>query len=187
MPSSANALSLCVSWGAAADHCSSLPGEWFYEQLRRYRRIGERLMWWPTLLGVLSGLLLVYLVLLWLLWRYARRHPDTVTLRDALRLLPDVVRLIRRLAADRTVPTGCRVWLVFLLIYLASPIDLVPDFVPVLGYADDAVIVALVLRSVTRRGGPDALARHWPGTTDGLRLIEQLAGLPNGSRRRTVP
>lgn len=71
-------------------------------------------------------------------------------------------------------------WLVFLLIYLASPIDLVPDFVPVLGYADDAVIVALVLRSVTRRAGPDALARHWPGTTDGLRLIEQLAGLPNG-------
>ncbi len=66
-------------------------------------------MWWQTLLGVLSGLLLVYLVLLLQLWRYARRDPDTVTLRDALRLLPDVVRLIRRLAADRTVRSvaGC--------------------------------------------------------------------------------
>jgi len=50
--------------------------------------------------------------------------------------------------------------LVFLLIYLASPIDLVPDFVQVLGYADDAVIVGLVLRSIARRAGPDALARH---------------------------
>ncbi len=66
-------------------------------------------MWWQTLLSVLSGLLLVYLVLLLLLWRYARRHPGTVTLRDALRLLPGVVRLIRRLAADNTVLTGCRV------------------------------------------------------------------------------
>lgn len=136
-------------------------------------------MWWRTLLGVLAGLLLVYAVLLLLLWRYARRHPETVSLRDALRLLPDVLRLIRRLAADKTVPTGVRVRLVLLLVYLASPIDLVPDFVPVLGYADDAVVVALVLRSVTRRAGPDALRRHWPGTPEGLHLIQQLAGIPS--------
>jgi hypothetical protein len=48
----------------------------------------------------------------------------------------------------------------------------------VLGYADDAIAVALVLRSVTRRAGPDALARHWPGTPEGLRLVRQLVGLP---------
>ena len=46
------------------------------------------------------------------------------------------------------------------------PVDLVPDFVPVLGYADDAIITALVLRSVVRRTGPEALTRHWPGTPD---------------------
>ncbi len=63
--------------------------------------------------------------------------------------------------------TGVRVRLVLLLVYLASPIDLVPDFIPVLGYAADAVIVALVLRSVTRRAGHDALQRHWPGTSKG--------------------
>jgi uncharacterized membrane protein YkvA (DUF1232 family) len=134
-------------------------------------------MWWQTLLGVFAGVLLVYLLLLTLLWRYSRRHPDTVTMRKALRLLPDLTRLIRRLAADKTVPTGVRIRLVLLLIYLASPIDLVPDFIPLIGYADDAVIVALVLRSVLRRAGPDALQRNWHGTPAGFQLIHRLAGI----------
>jgi uncharacterized membrane protein YkvA (DUF1232 family) len=133
-------------------------------------------MWWHTAVAILAGLLLIYATLVLLLWRYVRRHPDTVTMRDALRLLPDLLRLIRRLAADPTVPTGVRVRLGLLIVYLASPIDLVPDFIPVLGYADDAIIIALVLRSVTKSAGPDALRRHWPGTPDGLQLIQQLAG-----------
>jgi len=138
-------------------------------------------MWWQALLGVLASLMLVYLVLLMLLWRWARRHPDTVTGRVALRLLPDLLRLIRRLAADRAVPPGVRVRLVLLLVYLASPTDIVPDFVPVIGYADDAIGVALVLRSVACCAGPAALERHWPGTPDRLHLIVQLAGLPEAS------
>ncbi len=137
-------------------------------------------MWWHIATGVVTGLLLIYAVLVGLLWRYARHHPDTVTMRDALRPLPDLLRLIRRLVADPTVPTGARIRLGLLIIYLASPIDLIPDFIPVVGYADDAVIVAVVLRSVTRSAGPDALERHWPGTPDGLELIRQLAGLPGG-------
>jgi len=135
-------------------------------------------MWWRTLLTVMAGLLLVYLALLAVLWRYARAHPEAVSMRAALRLLPDVLRLLRRLAADRALPRGVRVRLVLLLVYLACPVDLVPDVIPVLGYADDAIAVALVLRSVVRRAGPDALDRHWPGTPDGLRLVQQLAGLP---------
>lgn len=135
-------------------------------------------MWWRTLLSVVAGLVLVYLALLAVLWRYARSHPEAVSMRAALRLLPDVLRLLRRLAADRAVPRGVRVRLVLLLVYLACPVDLVPDVIPVLGYADDAIAVALVLRSVVRRAGPDALERHWPGTPDGLRLVQQLAGLP---------
>jgi uncharacterized membrane protein YkvA (DUF1232 family) len=71
-----------------------------------------------------------------------------------------------------------RLWL--LLGYLALPIDLIPDFVPVLGYADDAVIVALVLRSVVRRSGVDAVQRHWPGTPDGLRALLRLTGSSAG-------
>jgi uncharacterized membrane protein YkvA (DUF1232 family) len=137
---------------------------------------------WEAVVGILAGLVLAYAVLLLLLWWYARRHPETVTMKDALRLLPDLLRLIRRLAADRTVAVGVRVRLVLLLAYLLSPIDLVPDFIPVIGYADDAVIVALVLRSVLKRAGPGALERHWPGSRPGLDFILKAAA---PVRRRT--
>ncbi|WP_427135125.1 YkvA family protein [Pseudarthrobacter sp. S9] len=97
-------------------------------------------------------------------------------MKDALRLLPDLLTLLRRLTADQALPRGIRVRLLALLIYLASPIDLVPDFLPVIGNADDAIIVALILRSGIRRAGIEALERHWPGTPAGLTLISRLAG-----------
>ncbi len=132
-------------------------------------------MTWETVAGVAAGLLLAYAVLLILLWWYARHHPESVTMKDALRLLPDLLRLITRLAADRTIAVGVRVRLVLLLAYLLSPIDLVPDFIPVIGYADDAVIVALVLRSVLKQAEPDALERHWPEGRPGLDVILKAA------------
>lgn len=131
-------------------------------------------MWWQILAGIAGGLLLMWLVLLIVLWR---TKPDAARLRESLRLLPDLIRLLRRLIADRSLPRGVRIRLVLLLAYLLSPIDLVPDFIPVLGYADDAIIVAIALRSVVRRAGPAALERHWPGTPDGLATIRRLAGL----------
>ncbi|RDV12254.1 DUF1232 domain-containing protein [Arthrobacter sp. RT-1] len=139
-------------------------------------------MSWETVAGIVAGVLLAYAVLLFLLWLYARRHPETVTMKDALRLLPDLLRLIRRLAADRSVAVGIRVRLVLLLAYLLSPIDLVPDFIPVIGYADDAVIVALVLRSVIKRAGADAIRRHWLGSPAGLDVILKAAGPVAGPR-----
>jgi len=132
--------------------------------------------WWDTLIAVLGGIILIYASLLVFLAFYARKHPETVSLREALRLLPDLLVLLRRLSGDRTLPRGIRIRLVFLLIYLVSPIDLVPDFLPVIGYADDLIIVALVLRSVIRKAGNGPLERHWPGTLTGLTLIQQLAG-----------
>ncbi len=69
-----------------------------------------------------------------------------------------------------------RLWLLFT--YLAIPVDLVPDFIPVIGYADDAKIVAWKLRSVVRRAGPEAVRRHLPGTEDGLAVLWRVAGLP---------
>ncbi|HMA46125.1 MAG TPA: YkvA family protein [Frankiaceae bacterium] len=74
-------------------------------------------------------------------------------------------------------PRGIRVRLWLLFAYLASPIDLVPDFIPLLGYADDAIIAAAVLRSVVRRAGLEAVRQHWPGTSDGFAALVRLAGL----------
>ena len=125
-------------------------------------------------LTLASGLALTYLVLLGAL---LLARPKGTLLAEALRLLPDVLRLLRRLAGDSEVPRGARVRLWLLLGYLAIPIDLVPDFVPVLGYADDAIIVSLVLRSVVRRSGAHMVRRHWPGTDDGLAAVGRLTGL----------
>ena len=114
-----------------------------------------------TLAAAVGGVLPVYAVLLLLLWSYARRHPETVAMKDVLRLLPDLLRLLRRLLAVKTLAAGVRIRLALLLVYLLSPIDLVPDFLPVIGYADDVIIVALVLRSVIARrarSGAPALA-----------------------------
>ena len=131
---------------------------------------------WLTMLGgALAGLLVVWVALVAVLW-FAR--PDDTSLRDLLRLLPDVLRLVRRLAADRSLPRGVRVRLWLLLAYLALPFDVVPDVIPVLGHADDVVAVVLVLRSVVRRAGTDAVARHWPGAPDGLAALRRLARLP---------
>jgi uncharacterized membrane protein YkvA (DUF1232 family) len=104
-------------------------------------------------------------------------RPKGSLLAEALRLLPDVLRLLRRLAGDRSLPRGVRVRLWLLVGYLAIPIDLVPDVVPVLGYADDAIIVTAVLRSVVRRAGLDPIRGHWPGTEDGLAAVLRLCGL----------
>jgi len=129
--------------------------------------------WAWSLAGVLGGLLVLWLVLVAVLWV---TRPDELRLRDLMRLLPDLLRLLHRLAADDSLPCGVRVRLWLLLGYLASPIDLVPDFIPVLGYADDAIVVALVLRSVVRRAGTDAVVRHWPGTPEGLTSLQRLTG-----------
>lgn len=132
--------------------------------------------WWDAAIAIIGGIVLIYAVLLVLLALYARNHPETVGMKEALRLLPDLLVLLRRLTADPDLPRGIRIRLVLLLVYLASPIDLVPDFLPVIGYADDAIIVALVLRSVIRKAGHAPLERHWPGTPAGLALIRRLAG-----------
>ncbi|ADB75129.1 DUF1232 domain-containing protein [Geodermatophilus obscurus] len=131
--------------------------------------------WAWTLVGVLGGLLLCWLVLVLVLWRTC---PDELRLRELLRLLPDVLRLVHRLAGDGTLSRGVRVRLWLLLAYLALPIDLVPDFVPVLGHADDAIVVVLVLRSVVHRAGTAAIDRHWPGTPDGLAALRRASRLP---------
>jgi uncharacterized membrane protein YkvA (DUF1232 family) len=131
--------------------------------------------WWSIALGIVAGLVLLWLALVVVLWL---AKPDDIGLREAARLLPDLLRLLKRLAGDPTMPKGVRIRLVLLMGYLALPFDLIPDFIPVLGYADDAIIVALTVRSVARRAGPDALSKHWPGTPEGLDAVRRLCRLP---------
>lgn len=131
---------------------------------------------WTIAGAVVAGLLLLWLALMLVLWLVARQEGQRVNLRDMLRLVPDLVRLLHGLARDPEVPRGVRIRLGALLVYLAMPIDLVPDFIPIVGYADDVVLVALVLRSVIRRAGPEAINRHWKGTPEGLVAIMKLAG-----------
>jgi uncharacterized membrane protein YkvA (DUF1232 family) len=130
--------------------------------------------WWTIPLGIVAGLLLAWAVLVAALWL---GKPDVYDVKEALRLLPDLLRLIKRMAADADTPRGIRIGLAVLLVYLASPIDLIPDFIPVLGYADDAIIVALVLRWTTRHAGADTVTRHWPGTPQGLAAVNRLCRL----------
>ncbi|WP_369820382.1 YkvA family protein [Phycicoccus sp. Soil803] len=130
--------------------------------------------WWSMAVGLAGGLLLLWAGLLVALWV---GRPDDLGVRDALRLLPDVIHLLRRLATDSTLPRGVRLRLWLLLAYLAMPFDLVPDFIPVIGYADDVVIVAAGLRAVVRHAGMGALERHWRGTPEGLAAVCRVAGL----------
>jgi uncharacterized membrane protein YkvA (DUF1232 family) len=130
---------------------------------------------WRLLIGVWVALLMVWVALVAFL---LLARPGGSRLKEAARILPDTLRLPRRLAADRALPRGVRVRLWLLVAYLAVPIDLVPDFIPVIRYADDAIIVAAVLRSVVRRAGPDAVRDQWPGSEQGLAVLWRVAGLP---------
>jgi uncharacterized membrane protein YkvA (DUF1232 family) len=88
--------------------------------------------------------------------------------------IPDCIALVRRLLSDPRVPR--RKLLLFLLVgYLAMPFDLVPDFIPVAGQLDDAILVALVLRAILRAGGEELLREHWPGPEQSRLLVQRLA------------
>ena len=91
--------------------------------------------------------------------------------------IPDCLVLMQRLLCDDRVHRRRKVVLIGLVAYLSLPLDLVPDFLPVLGYADDAIIVTAVLRSVVRRAGLGAVRRHWPGTPDGFTVLCRLTAL----------
>jgi uncharacterized membrane protein YkvA (DUF1232 family) len=131
-------------------------------------------MWRELLVGVAAGLVVTWLALLVALLVV---RPKGSALTESLRLLPDLLRLLRDLATDPAQPRGVRVRLGLLLAYLAMPFDLVPDFIPVIGYADDVVVVVWTLRSVVRAVGVDELRRHWRGTDDGFAALRRVAGV----------
>jgi uncharacterized membrane protein YkvA (DUF1232 family) len=127
--------------------------------------------WWDLLL---AGLALVglYLMLLALLVALNRRSQA----RALARFLPDCTLLFQRLVRDPRLPRRDKLLVGSLVGYLALPLDLVPDFIPVLGQLDDACLVVLVLRRLLRRAGRELLAEHWPGPPETFALLTRLAG-----------
>jgi uncharacterized membrane protein YkvA (DUF1232 family) len=96
--------------------------------------------------------------------------------RELARVVPELGTLFLRLGRDRRVPLFRRLTLVVLGAYLVSPIDLIPDFLPVVGQLDDAAIAAVVLTGVVRSAGPEVVAEHWPGSLRSLKVVLRLAG-----------
>jgi uncharacterized membrane protein YkvA (DUF1232 family) len=133
--------------------------------------------WGVIIIGVLGGIVILWVALAAFFWTQQHRAGNEINWRDVARLALDGVRLIKRLASDKEIPKGVRGWLMVLMIYLVLPVDLIPDFIPVIGYADDAIIVAVVLRYAVRHAGLDAVTRNWPGTPAGLASMLALVGL----------
>jgi uncharacterized membrane protein YkvA (DUF1232 family) len=118
-------------------------------------------------LAVVSLWLLAALVLLWL----GRR----TLARELLTLLPNLLRLFRGLLGDPRVPRSSKALLLVGGLWLASPIDLIPEFLPGIGGIDDAVVAALVLRHLVRRAGPEVVREHWQGDPRTMAMILRIA------------
>jgi uncharacterized membrane protein YkvA (DUF1232 family) len=125
---------------------------------------------WPLFVGL--AVVIVYAVFVGGL-ALAGRGEDA---RAVAGFIPDCIVLFRRVLADSRTPRRSRAIVIALLGYLALPFDVVPDFIPVAGQLDDAVVVALALRAILRGGGVEIIEEHWPGPDSSLSLILKLAG-----------
>jgi uncharacterized membrane protein YkvA (DUF1232 family) len=126
--------------------------------------------WWAWLaIGVAAA----YLVAVAALVAVGRRE----NARSIAGFVPDCVVLFTRLARDPRLPRRRRLLVAALLGYLALPFDLIPDFLPVVGQLDDALLVALVLGALVRSGGETVVREHWPGPPGGLALLLRLSAV----------
>lgn len=133
---------------------------------------------WFVVVGAAAGCLYVAFVL-WLLVCGRRTNGRTVA-----RLVPDCLVLVGRLLRDERVSRANKLLLLALAGYLAMPLDLVPDVIPIAGQLDDAILVVLVLRRLLRDAGPDLLRRHWPGPATSLEALTRLLLLTPPVRQR---
>jgi uncharacterized membrane protein YkvA (DUF1232 family) len=130
------------------------------------------LSWWVWAAAGLAALALVWAGLVLLLLAAGRREDA----RALAGFIPDCIVLVHRLLRDPRVPRRRKLMLWGLLGYLALPFDLVPDFIPVAGQLDDAVLVAFVLRRLVGAAGEELVRQHWPGPEQSLRLVLRAAG-----------
>jgi uncharacterized membrane protein YkvA (DUF1232 family) len=96
--------------------------------------------------------------------------------REVARFIPDCIVLFKRLLQDPRVPRRAKLAVAVLIPYLALPFDLIPDFIPIAGQLDDAILVAATIAYIVRRTGREVIEELWPGSDRGLRVILALAG-----------
>ena len=126
---------------------------------------------WLWLGVALGASLALWLLLVVVLLLFGRRRDA----REVARFIPDCIVLFKRLLRDPRVPRRAKVALILLVPYLALPFDLIPDFIPVAGQLDDAILVAAVITYVARKAGPGVVEELWPGSERGLRVVLALA------------
>jgi uncharacterized membrane protein YkvA (DUF1232 family) len=128
---------------------------------------------WELIAGVVLGVAAVWAAFVALLWIV---RPRDVRLAELVRIVPDVFRLGRDIVGHRAAPLGVRAAFVGLVLWLLNPIDLIPEFIPVLGPLDDVIIAVLVLRYARRRLGNDELRHRWRGSLEGYQLLTGVIG-----------
>lgn len=126
------------------------------------------LPWWLVALAVV---VIVYALLVALLFFAGRR----LLARELALLIPNLLRLFRGLLGDPRVPVLAKVALLVGIVWIASPIDLIPEFIPIAGPLDDAIVAALVLAYVSRAAGRDVVREHWHGDPTILARLLRLA------------
>ena len=126
-----------------------------------------------AIVGILAALVGLWAVLLVLFWAL---RPKGVSVRGIVAVIPDVLRLLRSVISDRSAPLDVRIVLIGLLAWILSPIDFIPEFIPVLGPLDDVVVAIVAMRYVRRRVGIEDLRRRWVGTPEGFGLLVRVIG-----------
>jgi uncharacterized membrane protein YkvA (DUF1232 family) len=145
-----------------------------YELIVTERVLAPKLDAEVSSLLVLAGCILVVYAAFVVALIVAGRGRDA---RDVARFIPDCIVLVRRLLGEPRVHRRHKLLLGALVGYLALPIDLVPDFIPVAGHIDDVLVVVLALRAVLRASGSELLREHWPGPESSLALVQRLVGV----------
>ncbi len=126
---------------------------------------------WLSLGIAFAAMFALWLLLVAVLLLLGRRRDA----RDVVRFIPDCIVLFKRLLRDPRVPRRAKVALALLVPYLALPFDLIPDFIPVAGQLDDAILVAATIAYVARCAGRVVIEDLWPGSERGLRVVLALA------------
>lgn len=126
-----------------------------------------------TVVAIALALVALWAVLLLIFWAF---RPKGVSVRELVGLIPDILRLLRSLISDRSAPLDVRLVLVGLVAWILSPIDLIPEFIPVLGPMDDVVVAIVAMRYVRRRVGTPDLQRRWSGSEAGFAMLVRVIG-----------